>query len=48
MVCHLSRFLIHCEQSLSEKENRTTARCLSVFQSIQFLKLNVTRPVASG
>ena len=44
------RFL-DCEQSLScpnfsEKENRTTARSLSVFQSIQFL--NVTRLAASG
>ena len=43
--------LLDCEQSLSspnfsEKENRTTARSLSVFQSIQFL--NVTRLVASG
>ena len=43
--------LLDCEQSLSspnfsEKENRTTARSLSVFQSIQFL--NVTWLVASG
>ena len=42
---------LDCERSLfspnfSEKENRTTARSLSVFQSIQFL--NVTRLVASG
>ena len=42
---------LDCEQSLSssnfsEKENRTTVRSLSVFQSIQFL--NVTRLVVSG
>ena len=42
---------LYCEQSLSspnfsEKENRTTARSLLGFQSIQFL--NVTRLVASG
>ena len=50
IVCGLSQ-ITDCEQSLSspnfsEKENRTTTRSLSVFQSIQFL--NVTRLVASG
>ena len=46
IVCGLFFRLLDCEQSLSspnfsDKEYRTTARSLSVFQSIQFL--NVTR-----